>query len=66
VSDPSKAASPSTQRLALAGLILLYIAYLLAAGTGGLLVLPMGAFLLLGIGTLAWRWWTGRREKQAG
>jgi hypothetical protein len=66
VSDPRQAASPATQRLVLAGLIVAYVAYLLAVGTSGLLVLPVGAFLLLAAGTLGWRWWAGRRQKQAG
>jgi hypothetical protein len=66
MSDPRQAASPSTQRLALAGLILLYVIYLVLIGTGGLLVLPAGAFLLLAVFGLGWRWWAARRHKQAG
>ena len=61
VSDPRQAASEPTQRLVLAGLIVLYVVYLIAAGTGGLLVLPVGAFLLLAVCGLGWRWWSGRR-----
>jgi len=66
VSDPTQAASKTTQRLVLAGLIVLYVVYLLAVGTGGLLVLPVGAFLLLAVGYLAYGWWTARAEKQPG
>ncbi len=66
VSDPRQAASPATQRLVLAGLIVLYGVYVIAAGTGGLLVLPVGAFLLLAAGALGWRWRAGRDEKQTG
>jgi len=66
VSDPTKAASKATQRVVLAALILLYGVYLVVAGTGGLLVLPVGAFLLLAVGYLVYGWWTARVEKQAG
>jgi hypothetical protein len=38
----------------------------IVAGTGGLLVLPVGAFLLLAAGALGWRWRAGRDEKQTG
>ncbi|HWJ51638.1 MAG TPA: hypothetical protein VNR42_11485 [Solirubrobacteraceae bacterium] len=66
MSDPTKAASKATQRVVLAALILLYGVYLVVAGTGGLLVLPVGAFLLLAVGYLVYGWWTARVEKQAG
>ncbi len=66
VSDPTKAASTTTQRLVLAALILLYGVYVIVTGTGGLLVLPVGAFLLLAAGYLVYGWWTARDEKQAG
>jgi hypothetical protein len=66
VSDPRQAASPGTQRLVLGSLIALYIVYLIVAGTGGILVLPVGAFLLLAICGLGWRSWSGRCERRAG
>ncbi len=66
VSDPRQAASPRTQRLVLGSLIALYVLYLIVAGTGGILALPVGAFLLLAICGLGWRWWSGRRERQSG
>jgi hypothetical protein len=66
VSDPTKAASKATQRLVLAALILLYGVYVVVAGTGGLLVLPVGAFLLLAAGYLVYGWWTARAEKPVG
>lgn len=66
VSDPTKAASKATQRLVLATLILLYVVYVIVAGTGGVLVLPVGAFLALAAGYLLYGWWTARVEKHAG
>ncbi len=66
VSDPTQAASKATQRLVLAALILLYVVYVIVAGAGGLLVLPVGAFLLLAAGYLVYGWWSARAEKPAG
>jgi hypothetical protein len=65
VRDPSQAASKSTQRLALAGMFGLYIIYIVIAGTGGLLVFPVGAFLLLAAGYLVWEWWKDREQEPA-
>jgi hypothetical protein len=55
-----------SQRLVLGSLIVLYIVYLVVGGTGGILVLPVGAFLLLAICGLGWRWWSGGRKRQSG
>jgi len=66
VGDPRQAASTRTQLLALATMIGLYAVYVIAAGTGALLVLPVGVFLLLAVAGLGWRWWSSRSEKQAG
>jgi hypothetical protein len=45
-------------------MVVLYGVYVVAIG--GLLVIPIGAFLLAAVGYLAWGWWSGRAEKQAG
>jgi hypothetical protein len=64
VGDPSKAASKATQYFALAVMVVLYGVYVVAIG--GLLVIPIGAFLLAAAVYLAWGWWSGRAEKQTG
>jgi hypothetical protein len=66
VSDPYSAAPKRTQRLAVAALIVMYVAYLLIAGSGASLALPIGAFLLFAIGYVTWDWFSSRGEPPPG
>jgi hypothetical protein len=65
MSDPYRAAPKSTQRLALAAMIVVYVAYALIVGSGGPLVFPIGVFLALGAGYVAWDWWSDRGSTPA-
>lgn len=66
MSDPYKAASKGTQRLALVAMIVLFVVCVSILGSGGPLVLPIGAFLLVGVAYVVWDWLADRRQQSAG
>ena len=66
MSDPYRAAPKRTQRLVVVALVLLYAAYLLISGGGGAIALPIGVFLLLAVGYVAWDWFSAGREQPPG
>jgi hypothetical protein len=66
MSDPYKAASKGTQRLALLAMIVLFVLSVVILGSGGPLVLPIGVFLLVAVAYLLWDWLADRRQQSAG